>query len=212
MPEDLRWNAATLWAGPKCHLVHYPLKGGKVFNLVITAHNDATEPAAGVPVEKDAVRQWFSHVHPRAQKIIDYGQDWKYWVLCDRDPIANWRDGRVVLLGDAAHPTLQYYAQGACMAIEDGVCLALLLERHGDDVEKAFAEYNRIRMPRTGRVVLGSRLIGDYVYHPAGATAQIRNATMQAMSDEDWFDELDWLYGSIGVDPREFAGSALMRR
>jgi salicylate hydroxylase len=212
MPEDLRWNAATLWAGPKCHLVHYPLKGGKVFNLVITAHNDAQEPAAGVPIEKDAVRQWFAHVHPRAQKIIDYGQDWKYWVLCDREPIANWQDGRVVLLGDAAHPTLQYYAQGAAMAIEDGVCLALMLERHGDDVETAFAAYNKLRMPRTGRVQLGSRLIGDYVYHPSGARAQIRDATMQAKSAEDWFDELEWLYGSIGVDRSEFEGSALLPR
>src|SRR5215212_8843519 len=83
MPEDLRWNAATLWAGPKCHIVHYPLSGWKVFNLVVTYHNDAKEPAASVPIDKEAVRQWFSHVHPRAQKIIDHGKDWKYWVLCD---------------------------------------------------------------------------------------------------------------------------------
>jgi hypothetical protein len=50
MPEDLRWNAATLWAGPKCHIVHYPLSGWKVFNLVVTYHNDAPEPVAGKPV------------------------------------------------------------------------------------------------------------------------------------------------------------------
>ena len=65
MPEDLRWNAATLWAGPKCHIVHYPLKGGKVFNLVVTCHNDAAEPVAGLSVTKDVVRKGFEHVADR---------------------------------------------------------------------------------------------------------------------------------------------------
>src|SRR5262249_8395189 len=70
MPEDLRWNAATLWAGPKCHLVHYPLSGWKVFNLVVTCHNDAPEPVAGKPVPMDEVMTGFSHISERAQKII----------------------------------------------------------------------------------------------------------------------------------------------
>src|SRR3712207_9406893 len=77
MPEDLRWNAATLWAGPKCHIVHYPLSGWKVFNLVVTYHNDAPEPVAGQPVSEEEVLAGFRHVHPRAQDIIRHGQDWK---------------------------------------------------------------------------------------------------------------------------------------
>ena len=124
MPEDLRWNAATLWAGPKCHIVHYPLSGWKVFNLVVTYHNDAPEPVAGKPVSEEEVRRGFTHVCERARDIIRHGKDWHLWVLCDRDPVDNWVDGRVALLGDAAHPMLQYMAQGACMAMEDGVCLA----------------------------------------------------------------------------------------
>ena len=124
MPEDLRWNAATLWAGPKCHIVHYPLSGWKVFNLVVTYHNDAPEPVAGKPVPVEEVRKGFTHVCERAQNIIRHGKDWRMWVLCDRDPIDQWVDGRVALLGDAAHPMLQYMAQGACMAMEDAVCLA----------------------------------------------------------------------------------------
>ena len=68
MPEDLRWNAATLWAGPKCHIVHYPLSGWKVFNLVVTYHNDAPEPVAGKPVSDEEVMQGFAHVHERAQR------------------------------------------------------------------------------------------------------------------------------------------------
>jgi salicylate hydroxylase len=117
MPEDLHWNAATLWAGPKCHIVHYPLKGWKLFNLVVTYHNEVEEAVAGKPVSKDEVRQGFEHIAPRAQQIIEHGEDWKLWVLCDRDPILDWADGRVALLGDAAHPMLQYFAQGACMAM-----------------------------------------------------------------------------------------------
>ena len=132
MPEDLRWNAATLWAGPKCHIVHYPLSGWKVFNLVVTYHNDAPEPVAGKPVSVEEVRRGFTHICARAQSIISHGRDWRLWVLCDRDPVDRWLDGRVALLGDAAHPMLQYMAQGACMAMEDAVCLAdsLAEDRH----------------------------------------------------------------------------------
>ena len=194
MPEELRWNAATLWAGPKCHIVHYPLKGGKVYNLVVTYHNNAPEPVAGKPVGHDEVRRGFEHVCARARKIIDHGSDWKLWVLCDRDPIQTWVDGRVALLGDAAHPMLQYFAQGAAMAMEDGIALAHFLEAK-DEIESGFAAYNTHRAVRTGRVQLGSRLIGDYIYHPAGATADIRDATMQAKSPADWFDTMQWLYG-----------------
>ena len=127
MPEDLRWNAATLWAGPKCHIVHYPLSGWKVFNLVVTYHNDAPEPVAGKPVSDEEVMQGFGHVHERAQNIIRHGKNWRLWVLCDRDPTERWIDGRVALLGDAAHPMLQYFAQGACQAMEDAVCLSHML-------------------------------------------------------------------------------------
>src|ERR1044071_9028098 len=92
MPEDLRWNAATLWAGPKCHIVHYPLSGWKVFNLVVTYHNDAPEPVAGKPVSEQEVMRGFTHVHERAQNIIRHGTNWKLWVLCDRDPVERWVD------------------------------------------------------------------------------------------------------------------------
>jgi 2-polyprenyl-6-methoxyphenol hydroxylase-like FAD-dependent oxidoreductase len=194
MPEDLRWNAATLWAGPKCHLVHYPLKDGKVFNLVITSHNDAKVAVNGVTIAKDEVRKNFMHVCERARQIIEHGEDWKLWVLCDREPIQNWVDGRVALLGDAAHPMLQYFAQGACMAMEDAVFLSHAIDKHSDNIGQALKYYNRGRAVRTARVQMGSRLIGDYIYHPDGAKADVRNATMSAMSEEEYFAEFAWLY------------------
>jgi 3-hydroxybenzoate 6-monooxygenase len=202
MPEDLRWNAATLWAGPKCHIVHYPLSGWKVFNLVVTYHNDAPEPVAGKPVSHDEVRRGFEHVHERAQKIISHGSDWKLWVLCDRDPVEKWVDGRVALLGDAAHPMMQYFAQGACMALEDAVCLSHMLAAAPGNIEKALDDYRLLRLARTARVQLQSREIGEHIYHPAGAHAFARNAIMRSKTSDDYYDDLAWLYGGTGLDGR----------
>ncbi|HET7886455.1 MAG TPA: 3-hydroxybenzoate 6-monooxygenase [Bradyrhizobium sp.] len=199
MPEDLRWNAATLWAGPKCHLVHYPLSGWKVFNLAITCHNDAPEPVAGKAVSKEEVMKGFAHIHQRAREIIHHGIDWKLWVLCDRDPIERWVDGRVVLLGDAAHPTLQYLAQGACQAMEDAVCLSHMLGSHRGDHESGLQKYRELRFPRTAKVQMLSRAIGEHIYHPSGEHARLRNAIMSAKSQEEWYGDLAWLYGGTGL-------------
>jgi len=200
MPEDLRWNAATLWAGPKCHIVHYPLSGWKVFNLVVTHHNAAVEPIAGKPVPDAEVHAAFAHVSERAQTIIRHGVDWKMWVLCDREPVGRWTDGCVALLGDAAHPMLQYMAQGACMAMEDAVCLAQTLADHPGRIEAGLEAYRNRRLLRTTRVQLMSRAMGEHVYHPEGPHAALRNAIMSAKSQEEWYETLDWLYGGSGLD------------
>ncbi|MBU8546165.1 MULTISPECIES: 3-hydroxybenzoate 6-monooxygenase [Roseomonadaceae] len=202
MPESLRWNAATLWAGPKCHIVHYPLQGWASFNLVVTCHNDAPEPVAGKPVSAGEVFAGFEHVHPLARSIIHQGRDWKLWVLCDRDPVSNWVQDRVALLGDAAHPTLQYLAQGACMAMEDAVCLAQMMHAHDGDVAPALAAYRDARLLRTARVQLQSRAVGDHIYHPAGPHAALRNSIMAAKTQTDWQDMLAWLYGGSQEETR----------
>ena len=208
MPQDLRWSAATLWAGPKCHIVHYPLKGGKVYNLVVTYHRDVKEAITGKPVSKEEVAQGFEHIHPKARQIIEHGENWKLWVLCDRDPISNWVDGRVALLGDSAHPMLQYFAQGACMAMEDAVALSHCIEHYGDKIEHALQRYQDMRRVRTARVQMNSRLIGEYIYHPDDAEAAVRNHVMRGMSPDDWYRQLNWLYGSNGLDDSTLAGAA----
>jgi salicylate hydroxylase len=200
MPDELRWNAATLWAGPKCHIVHYPLSDWRAFNLVVTYHNDAPEPVAGAPATEAEVLAGFRHVHPRAQEIIRRGSDWKRWVLCDRDPVEHWVDGRVALLGDAAHPTLQYLAQGACMAMEDAVCLAEEVEA-ASRIEDALEGYRRRRVLRTARLILQSRAVGDHIYHPAGAHAALRNAIMGAKTQAEWREAVAWLYGEDAPPP-----------
>lgn len=195
MPEDLRWNAAALWAGPRCHVVHYPLSGWKSFNLVVTCHNQAQSPVAGLPVEAAEVIAGFQHLHPTVRGIIERGTDWRLWVLCDREPVENWVEGRVALLGDAAHPTLQYLAQGACMALEDAVVLAETVGASPGDIPAALDLYCRRRSLRTARVQLQSREVGQHIYHPEGAHARLRNAMMAEKSPQDWYDALAWLYG-----------------
>jgi len=176
--------------------------------LVVTYHNDAPEPVAGKPVRDAEVAAGFAHVHPRARDIISHGTDWKMWVLCDRDPVENWVDGRVAALGDAAHPTLQYMAQGACMAMEDAVCLSHEMAARPGDPEAALESYRRQRVLRTARVQLMSRAIGDHIYHPAGAHAALRNQVMRAKSDEDWYDTLAWIYGGTGLSGADSGGMA----
>jgi len=194
-PEDIRWNAATLWMGPKCHLVHYPLSGWKVFNIVITKDNDATEVVAGKLLTKDQVRENFNHIHEVPKQLIEIGQNWRVWVLCDRDPNEVWIDGQVVLLGDAAHPTLQYYAQGACMALEDAVCLSEIIGNHPGNLDTALVRYRDVRVVRTARIQIGSRQLGDNWFHVDGLHSKLRNEIMGGMSVEDYYGHLEWLYG-----------------
>lgn len=198
MPADLRWNAATLWAGPRCHVVHYPLSGRQLFNLVVVRHEQVREPAAGRPVPDEEVRDAFAHLDERPRRIIAQGGEWKAWALCDRDPVERWVEGRAALLGDAAHPMLQYMAQGACMALEDAVGLAEAMEAHAGEIEPALLAYQEHRLLRTARVQLQSRVVADQLYHPAGVHARLRTALLRGRTAEDWYTSLDWLFGSAG--------------
>lgn len=199
MPVDLRWNAATLWAGDKCHLVHYPLQGWRSFNIVAVFQTAVSELKVNEPGTQEEILHHFGAVDQKLLSILRTPRDWRSWVLADREPIENWTDGRVTLLGDAAHPTHQYFAQGACMAMEDSVCLTHLLKDAGGDFNRAFIAYQEQRMTRAYRVVLMSREIGKHIYHPSGMHRRIRNEIMGAKSPQQWYDSLSWLYGETGL-------------
>jgi salicylate hydroxylase len=198
MPEDLRWNAATLWAGPKCHMVHYPLQGWRTFNLVATFVTDLENVGSNEPGKREEVLDRFANIVPKARKLLEVPSEWRRWVLADRDPIGNWTDGRVALLGDAAHPTYQYFAQGACMAMEDAVCLADKFEKSGCDFAVAFKAYQDERIPRAYRVVLSSRELGR-VFHVEGVERLVRNAWLKGKTPEQFNSSLQWLYGGNGL-------------
>lgn len=205
MPEELRWNAATLWAGPKCHMVHYPLQGWKTFNLVATFQTDVSEVGINEPGTREEILSRFGNVVDRVRSVLEIPKTWRRWVLGDREPIENWTDGAVTLLGDAAHPTHQYFAQGACMALEDAVCLADKVEHCGGDLNAAFLAYQSERIVRAYRVVLSSRMLGK-IYHAEGVERLIRNSVMGAKSPDQFYDGLEWLYGGTGLNPGAVAG------
>ena len=108
--------------------------------------------------------------------------------------IATWTHGRTTLLGDAAHPLLQYLAQGACMALEDAVTLGRALAATGDDIDAAFALYQHSRVARTARVVLMTREMGR-IYHAQGVERLVRNDLWKGRSPARFYDALEWLYG-----------------
>src|SRR6266540_1615432 len=112
-PADLKINAPVLWAGPNCHLVHYPLRGGEQYNVVVTFHSRQPETWGVTDGSSDEVQSYFDGILPRPRQLLAMPKSWKRWATADRDPIERWSFGRVTLLGDAAHPMLQYLAQGA---------------------------------------------------------------------------------------------------
>jgi salicylate hydroxylase len=116
------------------------------------------------------------------------------WVLCDREPVKNWSQGRVTLLGDAAHPMLQYLAQGACMATEDAVVLAEKVAAKPDDLPAAFHDYEQARYLRTARVQVMARVYGDF-YHARGVTAELRDLALADRTPQQSYDGIEWLYG-----------------
>jgi len=193
-PKDLQWNAASLWAGPKCHLVHYPLRGGEQYNVVVTFHSRKPEEWGVTDGSREEVQSYFKEVCPRARQLIDLPKSWRRWATADKEPIETWTFGRVTLLGDSAHPTTQYMAQGACMALEDAVTLGEALRVNQNDFPRALQLYQACRTTRTARIVLSGREMGR-IYHASGIERKIRNGLWKGRSVERFYDALEWLYG-----------------
>ena len=194
MPEDLRWNAAAIWVGPNSHIVHYPLRGGEQYNLVVTFHSRGKEAWDVREGSAEEVQSYFGEICDRPRRLLSKPTSWKRWSTADRDPVERWGEGRATLLGDAAHPMLQYLAQGACMALEDAVTLREALRATAGDIEAGFRLYESKRLVRTARVVLSAREMGR-LYHARGIERQVRNSLWQGRSPERFYDALDWLYG-----------------
>ena len=193
-PADLQWNAASIWVGPNCHLVHYPLRGGEQYNVVVTFHSRESEQWGVREGSRDEVHSYFEGICPQARQLIELPKSWKRWATADREPIATWSFGAVTLLGDAAHPMLQYLAQGACMALEDAVTLGEAVRVQRGDLAAAFDTYQRARVARTARVVLSTREMGR-IYHAKGVERLVRNELWKGRSTERFYDALEWLYG-----------------
>lgn len=193
IPEDMHANAPVLWAGPRCHLVQYPLRGGKEYNIVVTFHSRNQEVWSVTDGSKEEVLSYFEGIHPKPRRLLDLPKTWRRWATADREPVESWGEGVVTLLGDAAHPMTQYLAQGACMALEDAVTLGKAIEASDKDLAQAFRLYESIRIPRTARVVWSAREMGR-LYHAKGVERQVRNSLWAGRSQERFYDAVEWLY------------------
>ncbi len=194
MPEDLQVNAPVVWAGPHCHLVHYPLRGGQQYNLVVTFHSREQEVWGVRDGSKEEVLSYFEGIHALPHQMLDRPTSWKRWATADRDPVERWSFGRATLLGDAAHPMTQYVAQGACQALEDAVALGAAVDAAEGDFEAAFKLYEQACIPRTARVLYGARDMGR-VYHAKGVDRFVRNTLWVGRTQTQFYDALQWLHG-----------------
>lgn len=181
----------VLWGGPGYHVVHYPLRGGTLFNIVAVFKDPAPSHGDRYVTHAEDVEHVYENAHPVLKQILSMMNLERRWVIGDRDPIRKWSHGRVTLLGDAAHATLQSYAQGAGMAIEDAGCLADLLSQY--DCPQAFEEFSKRRVVRTARIQLGSRLVWEF-YHAEGIARDVRNAELAERPQGDSYNCLEWIW------------------
>jgi salicylate hydroxylase len=194
VPKDLWTPDVMLWAGPRTHFVHYPLRRGELYNLVAVFHSDHYEEGWNAEGAKDVMWQHFKMQVPQVTRLLERIETWRMWVLCDREPIKEWSQGRVTLLGDAAHPMLQYLAQGANMAVEDAVVLAEKVAAKPDEPAAAFRDYQQERYLRTARTQIMARVYGEF-YHARGVTAELRDMAVGGRTVEQSYDGIAWLYG-----------------
>ena len=196
VPKDLWQPDVILWAGPRTHFVHYPLRRGELYNLVAVFHSKRYVEGWNEKADADELWAHFKGQRPEVLRMLERIDTWRMWVLCDREPIKDWSKGRATLLGDAAHPMLQYLAQGACMATEDAVWLAEKVAGGPDDLPAAFRAYTEQRYLRTARVQIMARVYGDF-YHARGPAAELRNQMLGPRTPEESYEGISWLYDGM---------------
>lgn len=185
-----------MWIGPNLHLVQYPVRRGELYNQVVVFKSNQYRKEIektdewGTPEEMDEV---FSGTCDLVQTAISFIQRQKRWPMYDRVPISNWTEGRVTLLGDAAHSMLQYLAQGGCQALEDAAYLADMIEENSN-VEEAFKKYQEERIPRTAFVQNNARMWGEIIHAERPETILLRNTILENRTSQD-FTFIDQFHG-----------------
>ncbi|MEQ3549748.1 FAD-dependent monooxygenase [Pseudonocardia nematodicida] len=183
----------VIWIGPGIHLVQYPVRGGRLCNQVAVFRSDVftADPGAGEWGTPAEFEERFRCATWQVRRSIELMDTSRRWEMYDRPPTPGWASGRIALLGDAAHPMLQYLAQGACQALEDSRALGSSLAGAAD-IGPALKDYERQRYPRAAVVQTKARAFGE-ILHADGALAAMRNYFLRRRSDTD-YEPVDWLY------------------
>ena len=195
-PPESEFDAMVIWVGPDLHFVQYVVHHGTLFNQVAVFHSYRYKPDSDEWGTVEELDEHYGKMCPRLRAGVAKIKRNRRWPMLDRLPIPNWTRHRITVLGDAAHPMLQYIAQGACQALEDAECLGASLKNSSGDAAQAFAEYEQHRAPRTALVQKAARFFGD-VKHVHGVGIAMRNALLGKRSPDD-FEYFEWLYGYKG--------------
>jgi 2-polyprenyl-6-methoxyphenol hydroxylase-like FAD-dependent oxidoreductase len=198
-PASLQRRAGvTMWTGDGFHVIYYPLRERTEMNIVAVFR----VPAGLEPTDNDGYRNYISDTvaatRPEVRDVISVVNLERRWAIADRDPLRRWSDGRVTLLGDSAHATLQSLAQGAGMALEDASALTALMAKDPEDPKRAFATFERQRFVRTARVQLESRALW-HTYHCGGVEAEVRTLQLQERTTDDLYRCFDWLWNPAAI-------------
>jgi 2-polyprenyl-6-methoxyphenol hydroxylase-like FAD-dependent oxidoreductase len=204
VPAAMHRQETNLWLGRKAHLVHYPLRGGTIVNVVAIVDEDfrpGEEDFWSSPGDPKFLEVRFAGWDKSARDLLGAASDWRKWPLADRDCVASFVSGRVALIGDAAHPMLPFLAQGAAQAIEDASVLGEVLGR-GQNIEAGLRAYQEKRLPRVARVQKESRRQAT-IYHLGGPAAFLRDAALRVLGPEKMLARYDWLYDARDAGGRE---------
>jgi salicylate hydroxylase len=197
LPAHLRRTGITVWLGPRLHVVEYPVHRGEWLNVVLVVEGSvAGDPQAwGEAVERGALLPVVGSISLPLRDLIEHITEWRSWSLFGRPPVAaaaQMARGRIALVGDAAHPTRPYLAQGAGMAIEDAHVLGEVLRLRSGSVEERLERYAALRWRRCARIQMQSARNG-VIFHARGPMRWGRDASLRLLG-ERLLDQ-PWLYG-----------------
>ncbi|MBL8907984.1 MAG: FAD-dependent monooxygenase [Rhizobiales bacterium] len=191
MPEELLDDCVCLWLCPGGHVVHYPVRSGRAMNIVAVTASAWNSERWSEPALRDELEPLFARSCDALRALTQHPLIWTKWAGADLEPSPVWSRGRLTLIGDAAHATLPFLAQGAAMSLEDAVVLARTLRRNG--ISDGFELYVRLRYERTRRLTLASRKAG-WQYHLDGLPRKARNGILSATSPDRFLNRLSWIY------------------
>ena len=199
LPAPFDAPSVGLWLGPRAHLVHYPVRGGRELNVVAVTEGGAAAQGWNQPANVETLLAGFTRWCKDSESLLERAAAWRSWSLYRLDGLRRFSQGRIALLGDAAHPILPYLAQGAALAIEDAATLAAAIGASPGDPPRAFHRYEQLRRPRTVRVQRLSRRFGR-LYHLRGMLRLARNLMLERRG-EAALKDFDWLYAANGGKP-----------
>ena len=192
VPPEIEADCVTLWLCPGAHVVHYPVSNWRNFNVVVAVDGTLAEEGWRSPAHAGEVEHRLAGACEELTALLGAPASWMRWPGTDLAPLPQWTRGRVALLGDAAHATLPFLAQGAVMALEDAVVLSREIARTAQPAE-AFRAYEGQRRQRTARIQEQSRAMSR-IYHASGVVAAGRNLTLRLSGPSFALGRLEWIY------------------